>query len=184
MITPIFSTGISIYNLEGVNNSEIVEYVKANSNFNKLKDIKTILTEPVFKTLNNIVEEKINEHYHQMYNNKYDVVLVEGWGNLNNDVSITVPHIHTTGIISAVYYPHAVDGDLTLLNPMVGLLSNQKFDMIDEYNPYTSEYISVPSETNRLVIFNSVLSHFARCKTKSDRISIAYNADIKERATK
>ena len=74
MITPIFSTGISIYNLEGVNNSKIVEYVKANSNFNKPKDIKTILTEPVFKTLNNIVEEKINEHYHQMYNNKYNVI--------------------------------------------------------------------------------------------------------------
>ena len=180
MITPIFSTGISIYNLEGVNNSKIVEYVKANSNFNKPKDIKTILTEPVFKTLNNIVEEKINEHYHQMYNNKYNVVLVEGWGNLNNDVSITMPHIHTTSIISAVYYPYAKDGNLTFLNPMVGLLSNQKVDMIDEYNPYTSEHISVPSETNRLVIFNSVLSHFARCKTKSDRISIAYNAGIKK----
>lgn len=180
MITPIFSTGISVYNLEGVNNSEIVEYVKANSNFNKLKDIKTILTEPVFKTLNNIVEEKINEHYHEMYNNKYDVVLVEGWGNLNNDDSITMPHIHTTGIISAVYYPYAVDGNLTFLNPMVGLLSNQKFDMIDKYNPYTSEYISIPSETNHLIIFNSVLAHFAKCKTKSDRISVAYNAGIKK----
>ena len=34
MIRPIFSTGVAMFNLQDVNNSEIVEYVKANNNFN------------------------------------------------------------------------------------------------------------------------------------------------------
>ena len=65
MIRPIFSTGISVHTLKNVNNSEIVEYVKANNNFNKPKDIYKILSEPIFKNLNSIIEHKINEHYHE-----------------------------------------------------------------------------------------------------------------------
>ena len=48
MIRPIFSTGIAMYDLQDVNNSEIVEYVKTNNNFNKAKDIVKILNEPIF----------------------------------------------------------------------------------------------------------------------------------------
>ena len=48
-----------MYNLQDVNNSEIVEYVKTNNNFNKAKDIVQILNEPLFKHLNNIIELNI-----------------------------------------------------------------------------------------------------------------------------
>ena len=85
----------------------------------------------------------------------------------------------TTGIVSAVYYPYAVNGYLTFLNPMIGLLSKQKVDMIDQHSPYTSECISLPSRTGSLIIFNSLLTHFAKCEVKDDRISLAYNAGIK-----
>ena len=179
MIRPIFSTGVAMFNLQDVNNSEIVEYAKANNNFNKAKDIVQILNEPIFKPLNNIIEQKINDYYHEIYNNKYNVILLEAWGNSGSDEIITMPHIHTTGIISAVYYPYAVDGCLTFLNPMIGLLSKQKVDMIDQHSPYTSECISLPARTGSLIIFNSLLMHFAKCKGKDDRISLAYNAGIK-----
>jgi len=180
MIRPIFSTGISVHTLKNVNNSEIVEYVKTNNNFNKPKDIYKILSEPIFKNLNNIIEHKINEHYHETYNNKFKAVLLEAWGNSGNDSIITMPHIHTTGFISAVYYPHATEGYLTFLNPMVGLLSKQDINMIDEHSPYTSECFSYPSKTGALIIFNSLLMHFVRCESNNDRVSLAYNATVKE----
>ncbi len=178
MIKPIFSTGISVHNLENVNNSEIVEYVKTNNNFNKPKDIKKILSEPIFKNLNNVIEQKINDHYHEIYNNKYNVALIEAWGNTGNDSIITMPHIHTTSFLSAVYYPHATEGCLTFLNPMVGLLLKQNIDMIDQHSPYTSECYNYPSKTGSLIIFNSLLMHFVRCEGNNDRVSLAYNAVI------
>jgi len=180
-IKPIFSTGISVYNLENVNNSEIVEYVKANNNFNKPKDIDKILKETIFKNLNNIIEQKMNDYYHEIYNDKYDIILLEAWGNSGKDSIITMPHIHTTSFISAVYYPHATEGYLTFLNPMVGLLAKQNIDMIDQHSPYTSECFSYPSRTGSLIIFNSLLMHFVRCESKGDRVSLAYNGIIKGR---
>ena len=177
-IKPIFATGISVYNLKNVNNSEIVNYIKNKNQINKPKDIYDILSNPIFKNLNDIIEQKMNDYYHEIYNKKYNIKLVEAWGNFGNDDIITNPHLHTTSLLSAVYYPHAEDGFLNFINPMTGLLAKQNVDMIDNHSPYTSELFSYPSITGSLIVFNSMLMHFVKCKNNTERVSLAYNGTL------
>ncbi len=35
-------------------------------------------------------------------------------------------------------------------------------------------------KTGALIIFNSLLMHFVRCESNNDRVSLAYNATVKE----
>ena len=177
---PIFSTGISKYKLEDINNSKLIDYAINNYNVNKSKNIKNILKNFLFTTLNKVVEKKMNDHYYKIYNNRYCVKLSEAWSNYGNDDIISMPHIHPTTFLSAVYYPQAEDGEIVFVNPMAGLLSKQHLDMIDQHNPYTSECYSVPSRTGDLIIFSSMLMHFVRCPKQSNRISIAYNGTIND----
>tara|TARA_R110000796_G_C14312413_1_gene406739 strand:- start:5 stop:586 length:582 start_codon:yes stop_codon:yes gene_type:complete len=175
-ITPIFATGISVCNLENINNSEIVEYVK-NQN-DEHKDIYNIISNPIFKNINNIIEQKMNEHYHEIYNKKFNIKLAQGWGNFGDNGIITMPHAHTTSFLSAVYYPYAEEGFLTFINPMTGLLAGQSREMIDNHNIYSSEIYSQPSITGSLIIFNSMLMHLLKCEKNTERVSLAYNATL------
>src|SRR5210317_1009870 len=115
-IKPIFATGISAYDLKNVNNLEIVNYIKNKNQINERKDIYDIISNPIFKDINNIVEQKMNEYYHEIYNKKYNIKLIQAWGNFGNDDIITMPHLHTTSFLSAVYYPYAEEGFLTFIN--------------------------------------------------------------------
>jgi hypothetical protein len=174
-IKPIFATGISAYDLKNVNNLEIVNYIKNKNQINERKDIYDIISNPIFKDINNIVEQKMNEYYYEIYNKKYNIKLIQAWGNFGNDDIITMPHSHTTSFLSAVYYPYAEEGFLTFINPMTGLLAGQSLEMIDNHNAYSSEIFSHPSITGSLVIFNSMLMHFVRCRKDTKRVSLAYN---------
>jgi uncharacterized protein (TIGR02466 family) len=177
---PIFSTGISKYKLESINNAELRDYVVKNSNVNKAKDIKDILDNSLFTELNKVIEQKMNDHYHEIYNDRYKVELSEAWSNYGNDDIITMPHIHPTTFLSAVYYPQAEDGEIVFVNPMTGLLSKQHIDMIDQHSPYTSECYSVATRRCDLIIFSSMLMHLVRCPKQSNRVSIAYNGVIND----
>jgi len=175
-ITPIFATGISVSNLENINNSEIVNYIKSKKN--EPRDIYDVLSNPIFKNINNVIEQKMNEHYHEIYNKKCSIKLAQGWGNFGDNGIITMPHAHTTSFLSAVYYPYAEDGFLTFVNPMTGLLAGQSREIIDNHNIYSSEIYSQPSITGSLIIFNSMLVHLVKCEKNTERVSLAYNGTL------
>ena len=174
MITDIFSVGISIFELKNINNKEIVEYVRTISNKNQFKENKDILSNAIFKNLNDVVSLKSNEYYSSIYNDNYRIKLNEAWSNKGDDKYITIPHSHNGSTISSVYYPQSDEGEIVFLNPGIAMTNNQNIDMIDTHNKYTSEYYSFPARTGHLIIFNSMLQHMVRCKTE-ERISIAYN---------
>lgn len=185
MITDIFSVGISIFELTNLNNNEITEYAKTKLEKNQTyvssngdkhvgKENKDILSNVIFKSLNEVVLEKMNEYYSSIYNDNFKIKLDEAWSNKGGDRYTTVPHSHNNSIISAVYYPQSTEGEILFLNPGVSMTNNQNNDMIDTHNKYTSEYYSFPARTGNLIIFNSILQHMVRCKT-DERISIAYN---------
>ena len=178
---PIFSTGISKYKLESINNAELRDYVVKNSNVNKAKENGDILQNSLFTELNKVIEQKMNDHYHEIYNDRYKVELSEAWSNYGNDDIITMPHIHPATFLSAVYYPQAENGEIVFVNPMAGLLSKQHGDMIDQHSPYTSEYYSVATKRCDLIIFSSMLMHLVRCPKQSNRVSIAYNGVINDK---
>jgi len=185
MIRDIFSVGISIFELRNLNNNEITEYAKTKLEKNQTyvssngdkhvgKENKDILSNVIFKSLNEVVLEKMNEYYSSIYNDNFKIKLDEAWSNKGGDKYTTVPHSHNNSIISAVYYPQSTEGEIIFLNPGVSMTNNQNVNMIDTHNKYTSEYYSFPARTGNLIIFNSILQHMVRCKT-DERISIAYN---------
>jgi len=74
MIRDIFSVGISIFELRNINNNEITEYAKTKLEKNQTyvssngdkhvgKENKDILSNVIFKSLNEVVLEKMNEYY-------------------------------------------------------------------------------------------------------------------------
>jgi uncharacterized protein (TIGR02466 family) len=182
-IKNIFSTGILIFNVSGLDNKNIINYSEKNSLKNKNKDSKNILKEPLFEELNNIVLDKMNEYYYQNYSENFNVFLKEAWANVNNDELITFPHNHKECFLSAVYYASSTDGQIVFLNPMQSLLNRQSNDMINEYNEYNSEYFRLNVKTGDMIIFNSMLYHFI-IPSKEKRISIAYNGDVKSKTVK
>jgi len=176
-IKNIFSAGISIHVLNEINNKDIIKYAEKNNNFKIKKDIKNILKNKVFEKLNNIVKNKMQDYFSNIYSKKYNIKLDSGWTNVDNEEFISIPHIHTEGFLSAVYYPLSTDGKLVFLNPMVALLSKQSSNIIENYNEFNSEYYQIDVKTNYLVIFNSMLQHHIMY-SKQKRISVAYNGII------
>jgi uncharacterized protein (TIGR02466 family) len=176
-IKNIFSAGISIHILNEINNKDIIKYAEKNNNFKIKKDIKNILKNKVFEKLNNIVKNKMQDYFSNIYSKKYNIKLDSGWTNVDNEEFISIPHVHTEGFLSAVYYPLSTDGKLVFLNPMVALLSKQSSNIIENYNEFNSEYYQIDVKTNYLVIFNSMLQHHIMY-SKQKRISVAYNGII------
>jgi len=176
MIYDIFSIGICVFNLENsLNNKDMVKYARKTSKVNQNKEDKDILSNNIFGHLNHIVKEKMEEYCKSTFNKDHKIDLFQAWSNLGDDKYITIPHTHNDAIVSAVYYPYAVDGEIIFLNPGgTSTLSQNKAWMIGEYNKYTYEYFSVEARTGTLVVFNSMLQHMVRCKDPN-RVSIAYN---------
>ena len=173
----IFSTGIEVHQLEGIDNKKLIEYAEKYSLRNQLKETKDILNNELFSTLNNLVEVKMNDYYNQIYNKTHHIKLTDAWANVDNDTAITEPHTHKLHFIVAVYYPLSTDGYLTFMNPMPNLIAHQNNYMIDEFNEYNSDYYMQPVRTGQLVVFNSMVYHFIK-ESNNKRISIAYNGSL------
>jgi len=173
----IFSTGIEVHQLEGIDNEKIVEYAEKHSLRNQLKEKYDILSNEIFSKLNSLVEIKMNEYFNYIYNNTHHIKLTEAWANVDNDTSITVPHTHKGHFVVAVYYPLSTDGCINFMNPMPNLIAHQNNAMIDNYNEYNSDYYIQPVKTGQLVVFNSMMYHYID-HSKNKRISIAYNGSL------
>ena len=173
----IFSTGIEVHQLEGIDNEKLIEYAEKYSLRNQLKETKDILNNELFSTLNNLVEVKMNDYYNQIYNKTHHIKLTEAWANVDNDIAVTEPHTHKLNFIVAVYYPLSTDGYLTFMNPMPSLIAHQNHHMIDGFNEYNSDYYMQPVRTGQLVVFNSMVYHYIK-QSNNKRISIAYNGSL------
>ena len=172
IIRPIFSIGISTFEVTNINNESLIEYSKKRTYRNKVKEKKNILSNPIFEDLNKFVEDRMDEYFSVIYKAKPSrIKLTEAWSNVGGDKLITFPHTHTA-FISAVYYPLATEGDLVFLNPAFQTTSaNYGSNKITLYN---SDFFTFPARTGNLIVFPSKLQHMVRC-SGSERISIAYN---------
>ena len=69
----IFSTGIEVHQLEGIDNEKLVEYAEKYSLRNQLKEKYDILSNEIFSKLNSLVEIKMNEYFNYIYNNTHHI---------------------------------------------------------------------------------------------------------------
>ena len=112
----IFSAGISLHVLNEIDNKSIIKYAEKKENHKEKIGNKNILKNKIFKKLNSIVKIKMQNYFENIYNNKHSIKLHSAWTNVDNDEFISIPHVHTEGFLSAVYYPLSTDGKLVFLN--------------------------------------------------------------------
>ena len=111
-----------------------------------------------------------------------DIELTGMWSNILKPGETHPPHTHSNNYISGVYYVQADNEPTTsainFLDPrgQTCVLQPQQ----KRYNIYNSTRHSLPAKVNRMILFPSWLSHFVPINySKSDRISIAFNAMLK-----
>jgi uncharacterized protein (TIGR02466 family) len=113
---------------------------------------------------------------------KTDVYLNNLWININQKASFNRPHLHPHATFSGVYYVkcNSNSGDLVFKHPAVAQQYSLKEETVDKYNDFNASTWAIVPEESKLIIFPSWLEHYVEPNPKDeDRISIAFNADIK-----
>jgi uncharacterized protein (TIGR02466 family) len=143
---------------------------------------------PALGSLVRAINLKLNE-ITCLYNIKQEhaPVLTNAWININKPtggvLGNNVPHLHPGKFASFVYYVKAEEncGTLTLVSPLHDMLEfaipHQVYESRDEHNSTT--WVITP-KPGTLVTFPAWLRHQANPNhSSSDRISIAFNAELK-----
>lgn len=170
-IENVFSIGISVFNVQNLNDNELLKHCKEKYNNIKYKNFDgEILKQLKIVFLNegeNYIKKILGTD--KSINLKIDKI----WGNVYLDESISVPHNHRMSLVSAVYY--LTEGNLAFLNPYQATLAHVCNQDIDKYNQYNSDIFYFDMIPGDMIIFNSHLQHYAFDKNKknTDRISIA-----------
>jgi len=111
-----------------------------------------------------------------------EVYLNNLWININPKASFNRPHLHPFATFSGVYYVrcNSTSGDLVFKHPSVAQQYSLKEETVNEYNDLNASTWAIIPEESKLIIFPSWLEHYVEPNTNDeDRISIAFNADIR-----
>ena len=108
------------------------------------------------------------------------------WVNINEKYHYNDWHIHGSNLSGIYYIKHDgsnENGNLTFKHPIHHwqyiMRSHWPYELIEEYNEATSEYIDITPKSNMLLIFPSWLEHKAENNLKDDtRISLSFNSDL------
>ena len=171
-IKRMFSVGVSLFNVKGINNEQLKKHIKERFNQNnKPENFDDVILNDLKGAFLIEGENYIKEVFGTDKNVKLKVDKI--WGNTHVDQSIGVPHNHRSSLISAVYY--LTDGQLSFLNPYQLLLSHVHKDDIENFNEFNCDLQTCHMEEGTMVIFNSGLQHYAHFdgENKHERMSIA-----------
>jgi len=183
MINDIFKVELYKVKLSGIDNESIVDYIDKNAVINvdtqtgKSKDAVDVLTNDIFKNLNNQVTEHINKVFHITSYEHFHLNLNQGWYNKGSDELIVDPHKHQHSVFSAVYYPLSIDGKIVFQNPAHSINYMLESQHIKNWNEYIADLHNEEVRTGDLIIFKSGLFHWV-VPSKYERYSIAYNTEI------
>ena len=171
-IKRMFSVGVSLFNVKGINNEQLKKHIKERFNQNKkTENFDDVILNDLKGAFLIEGENYIKEVFGTDKNVKLKVDKI--WGNTHVDQSIGVPHNHRSSLISAVYY--LTKGKLTFLNPYQLLLSHITWEDIKSYNELNCDTWTCDMIPGDMVIFNSALQHYAHIdgNEKYERVSIA-----------
>ena len=183
MIKDIFKVELYKVKLSGIDNESIVDYIDNHAVINdnmesgKSKDDIDVLTNDIFKELNNQVTEHINKVFHITSHKHYYLNLNQGWYNKGSDELIIDPHKHQHSVFSAVYYPLSIDGQIKFQNPANSINYMLDTKHIKNWNEYISEFHTENVRTGDLIIFKSGVFHWV-VPSKYERCSVAYNTEV------
>jgi uncharacterized protein (TIGR02466 family) len=174
--------------------------VKQNLNLdiNKLKMSSTLLfgdkeqyhfmgSEPDFKDLFNEIHSSFQDVWTNTLNGKDEFYphVTDVWMNRGSAYTIVEPHQHPHQSLSGVFYINSINSKLIFINPVPQVADKipQTADCmsVNMFNPYNSTTWAIPCETGTMVIFPAYLFHYVQNTDGNERISVAFNAEIKRK---
>lgn len=128
------------------------------------------------------IKERLDELYFYFeFKDELSLKIDNAWININKKHDFNVPHDHSYGLFSGVYYVSAEEymGDIVFMNPCSsqGICINQ--NIVKICNPFNSNLYKVTPKTGMLVLFPTWMKHYTEPnQTNEDRISIAFNTSV------
>jgi len=192
-LTPMFANAIGWDRLD-IDNKKIEDYCyaqeEAHPDIKKALGWQSELVDLTAEPLAELVAEvklKLQE-ITGLYNiqDDYAPQLTTSWININKPngrvLQNNVPHLHPGRFFSFVYYVKAEinSGNLDLESPMRDLLGYAiPLQIYKGFNPFNSVKWTITPEPGKLIVFPGWIKHHAgNNQSNSDRISIAFNADL------
>lgn len=127
------------------------------------------------------LHEYVNDVLH--IDSRHEFYITQSWLNVNPPGSTHHKHNHSNSIISGVYYIDTSEDDSIVFSShhhtTVTNNPSLQFD-VTAYTPANSSSWSVPTKTNSILYFPSVLLHEVNPNTSNkNRISLAFNCFVK-----
>jgi uncharacterized protein (TIGR02466 family) len=188
-IVDIFSNFISIEMLE-LDNEPMRKYAIEKAKGQPHQQYFIDDTVDVFKPLHEIVTDRMNKIHTMMgLSDELWQQVDLMWLSVMFNSSITSPHNHPRQMLSAVYYVSAelTSGTLVFMNPNDQhnqvIPSTGRYNIVKEFNRYSSHLWEIPPQTGKLVIFPSWLNHYVMTGDGSERISVAMDSKMFKKGT-
>lgn len=146
-----------------------------------------ILDRDVFKDLKNVLTDKVNTYFQEVYqpvNEDLKLYITQSWLNFTTEGGHHHPHSHGNSIVSGVFYFRA-DKEID----QIVFVRRQNLDYLNTFDlaiekkqtsDFNAEFWGVNVDTNMLVMFPSTVTHQVNTTTnKNVRISLAFNTFIR-----
>ena len=146
-----------------------------------------ILDRNVFKDLKNVLTDKVNTYFQEVYepvNEDLKLYITQSWLNFTTEGGHHHSHSHGNSIVSGVFYFRAnKEIDQIVFVRRQNLDHLNTFDLAIEKkqtSDFNAEFWGVNVDTNMLVMFPSTVTHQVNTTTnKNVRISLAFNTFIR-----
>tara|TARA_R110000744_G_scaffold178701_1_gene297689 strand:- start:733 stop:1368 length:636 start_codon:yes stop_codon:yes gene_type:complete len=191
-VTAIFPTPIFTY--EDVKEITTEEFNIAENELDTYHNVgnKTsldsyILDRDVFKDLKNVLTDKVNTYFQEVYepvNEDLKLYITQSWLNFTTEGGHHHSHSHGNSIVSGVFYFRA-DKEID----QIVFVRRQNLDYLNTFDlaiekkqtsDFNAEFWGVNVDTNMLVMFPSTVTHQVNTTTNTNvRISLAFNTFIR-----
>lgn len=143
---------------------------------------------PAIEQMKDEVTRKFNQVFYELgYKRSYQLEISHFWSNVGNNLHVDAPHMHPESFFSASLYLSDTQmnadpdecGGLKILSPSpISRLKNVP-ELIENWNAYTSDSMTIYPQDKKLVIFPSWLMHYVtRDRTPKKRYSIAFDTRV------
>ena len=134
-----------------------------------------ILEHSSFALVKSVITSEVRKFAQQIGINMQDVNLGRSWFNIQKRGSAIMQHNHKRSVISGAFYIYADEdaAPITFTNP---LSAHKMYEpSIGGTTDYDVEFLNVPSETSKLVLFPSWLEHYVGNNNSDMRVTLSFN---------
>jgi len=134
-----------------------------------------ILEHSDFSLLKSVITSEVKAFTKQVGIDMSNLKLGRSWFNIQKRGSTIMQHNHRRSVISGAFYIYA-DKDaapITFANPLMAHKMHEP--TIGGSTDYDVEFLNVPAETGKLVMFPSWLEHYVGYNNSDMRVTVSFN---------